>query len=142
MSMTLWWRCSKTLANTVYIIHRKTILVSQVITIRRYWWLIITSLYVELKQDLKRRREDVVEQGSWRRASCVMLILPCVRIARSFCSLTRFIHLKLPTITLVMFWILRFVGGLRLKLSRFAKIEQNYLFHNVTICGLRLFINY
>lgn len=41
-----------------------------------------------------------------------------------------------------MFWILRFVGGLRLKLSRFAKIEQNYLFHNATICGLCLLINY
>nr|AAD23897.1 putative GDSL-motif lipase/hydrolase [Arabidopsis thaliana] len=51
-------------------------------------------------KDLKRRREDVVEQGIWRRASCVMLFLQRVEITRSFCSLTRFIHPKL----LIIIW--------------------------------------
>ena len=55
--------------------------------------------FLYLKQGLQRRREDVVEQGFWRRVSCVMFSLHRVRITLSFCSLTPFIHRKLPIIT-------------------------------------------
>ncbi|XP_048636768.1 GDSL esterase/lipase At2g31550-like isoform X1 [Brassica napus] len=55
--------------------------------------------FLYLKQGLQRRREDVVEQGFWRQVSCVMFFLHRVRITLSFCSLTPFIHRKLPIIT-------------------------------------------
>lgn len=69
-----------------------------------------------------------MEQGFWRRVSCVMFFLRRVRITRSLCSLIRFIHRKLPIITWGMLSIRRSVGGLRLKASTFVKTETMFIY--------------
>lgn len=51
------------------------------------------------KQDSRRRRKDVVEQDTWKWASCAIAFQRLVQIIQITCFGTLFIHPKLLTIT-------------------------------------------